>query len=156
MIDVVFFRAGGHAIAIPVERVVEILPVVEMAAVPDAPPYVVGMMNCRGRLIPVVDLAVRLRLSAPRPPHPLAHVLVVRLQDGPLGCLVDQVVDVSSVADADLLPTSRVAPEDVPLDIGLLAAAVRRPDGAVPVIDLGRVLSDADRRALAPASGAVA
>jgi chemotaxis signal transduction protein len=106
------------------------------------------MLNCRGRLMPVVDLGARLHLRAPAPIDPSAHLLVVRLRDRMLAGLVDQVLEVVSVPDDAFVDRERVAPSELPLDLGLLAGAIRRDDGAVALLDLERVLSAQDTAAI--------
>ena len=54
------FTAGGQTYAIEATCVVEVLPAVPVRAVPSLPDYVLGVVDYRGRLIPVVDLAKRL------------------------------------------------------------------------------------------------
>lgn len=153
MVHAVFFEVEGLKLAVPAERVVEILPAVDLAGIPDAAAYVLGMMNCRGQLLPVIDLAVRLGLRAKAELSPDSHIVVVRLADGPLGCAVDKTAEVRVVPEEAWLPRGQVAPDDVPLDLGLLEGAVREPDGAVAVLELGRVLADGEGRKLSQAGG---
>lgn len=54
------FTAGGQTYAIEATSVVEVLPAVPVRVVPKLPDYVLGVVDYRGRLIPVVDLAKRL------------------------------------------------------------------------------------------------
>jgi purine-binding chemotaxis protein CheW len=147
MASAVSFLIDGQRYAVSVERVVEILAAVALAPIPDAPPFVLGMMNCRGKLVPVIDLAARIRARPAPHLRATGHILVVRLSDGPLGCLVDRVVDVRDVGPEAWLRTDQIAPTDVPLPLGLLDGALKRADGAEAVIDLGRVLT-ADERVL--------
>ncbi len=50
------FEAGGHRLAVPTLRVVEVVPRANLRSVPDAPAYMSGLLNHSGRLVPVVDL----------------------------------------------------------------------------------------------------
>jgi len=54
------FTAGGQTYAIEARSVVEVLPAVPVRSVPRLPDYVLGVVDYRGRLIPVIDLAKRL------------------------------------------------------------------------------------------------
>ncbi len=59
--------------AVPVESVLEILDLRKVSRVPEAPPYMLGLIDLRGRSIPVLDLRLKLGLpAARRPPTPPA------------------------------------------------------------------------------------
>jgi chemotaxis-related protein WspB len=62
------FTAGGQTYAIEARSVVEVLPAVPVRSVPRLPNYVLGVVDYRGKLIPVIDLAKRLvdEFSTPR------------------------------------------------------------------------------------------
>src|SRR5262245_26696551 len=129
MVSMVFLEVAGEVFALPLSRVVEVLPALALAKVPDAAGYVLGLMNCRGKLVPVVDLAVRLSLRAAPALQASAQIVVVHLTDGSLGCLVDKTIDVVAVTEDALLSPSQLVPSDVSLDLGLLAGAVKRAAG---------------------------
>jgi purine-binding chemotaxis protein CheW len=102
-LSLVLVRMGGRACAIPCEDVVEIIPRVLLSHVPDAPPEVVGVINLRGRVVPVVD--ARARLAGPEgDARALAyqHLVIVRAGSRQLGVVVDEVVDVVGVAAGDV------------------------------------------------------
>ena len=52
------FRVAGLPFALPVGAVVEVVPRVEVRALPHAPPHVVGLLRYRGAAVPVVDLGL--------------------------------------------------------------------------------------------------
>ena len=58
--QLLILTAGDQSYAIEAHCVVEVLPMVPVRSVPRLPPYVLGMISYRGRLIPVIDLARRL------------------------------------------------------------------------------------------------
>ena len=89
----VTFALGGETFAFPVKAIAEIVRVGTITRVPDAPAAVLGILNLRGRVVPVVDLRIRLGLAAP-PPRPDARVLVATLRTRTIGLLVDGVAEV--------------------------------------------------------------
>ncbi len=98
------FRLTQNAYGIPVELVREIDPVGDITPLPNSSPYVCGLMNLRGQVIPVIDLKVRLgetRTALTRE----SCVIVVESPDGLMGLLVDAVSRVLNVAAVDVLPT---------------------------------------------------
>src|SRR6185503_6132005 len=71
-------------------------------------PWMRGVVSLRGRLVPVHDLATRLGLTpaadAPAAPPPTAKLVIVETASEPVGVIVDDVVEVLSVEDAQLEP----------------------------------------------------
>src|SRR3569832_1154634 len=55
-IQVVGFRVGKEHFGVPIELVHEIVRIMEITAVPDAPDFIEGVINLRGKIIPVIDL----------------------------------------------------------------------------------------------------
>lgn len=56
----ILFSIGPARYALPVDRIVEVVPLVQVQAIPQAPPAVTGLMNYRGRSVPVIDLRIQL------------------------------------------------------------------------------------------------
>jgi purine-binding chemotaxis protein CheW len=104
--------------------------------VPGAPPHVLGVVNRRGTVLPILDLRPLLSLP-PRPIQPGARALVVQSEDVQVGLLVDRVLGLEAFETVQPLTGSR--PEDAALlGRGLLP---RRP-GEAPalLLDLPAVL----------------
>lgn len=104
----VTFQVAGETFAFPVGFVQEILRVGTITRVPDAPYPVRGIVNVRGRVIPVVDLRLRLGLAAAEP-GPTARVLIATLRGRVIGLLVDAVAQVERI--------DRTQVEDLPDDV---------------------------------------
>lgn len=127
-------RMGGRSCAIPCSAIVEIVPRVELRAVPDAPPGVLGAMNLRGRVVPVVDIRSRVAESDVSE-TPYQHLVVVEHEGRRVGLAVDEVKDVFDVSpDAIERPAElagRPGPGVVRVDEELVV--VLRPEDAVHV-----------------------
>lgn len=99
------FRLGQEEFGVQVMRVREIMGVQEITAVPQTPGYVKGVINLRGKVIPVVDL--RLRLGLPEIGHtPRTCIIVVQI-DGLagkllIGMVVDSVSEVLTLQGGDI------------------------------------------------------
>lgn len=128
------FRVGSHCLAIDAEAVAEVLTARPVTRVPLAPATVVGLIHRRGRIVPILDPAIRLGLptSAERPN---ATHLVLRLGDDDwYGLLVDEVLDVIDVPAAAVERPAATDGES-PL-IGIFAAAGQ----LVHVLDFRRMI----------------
>lgn len=97
------FRLAGNRHALPVERVREIRGFEGVTPVPGVPDYMLGVMNLRGQLLPVVDLRCRLGLDVPEMDR---HSAVVLTECGErvVGAVVDRVDDVIEVEAGSLQP----------------------------------------------------
>jgi chemotaxis signal transduction protein len=95
--EVVVFQVEGRSYALPLEQVVEVLRMVAVTPLPEAPPWVAGVVNLRGTLIPMIDL--RPRLGMARTEVDPSHVFVVAQARGrTVGVLADEVQDVVQLA----------------------------------------------------------
>ena len=123
----VVFTVGGRSLALPAERVREIVRVPSLQRVPHAPPALLGLMNLRGTVLPVVDLAGGQARSAAG--H-AARILVVEA-GAPLGLMAE---GVAALAAGRREETS---------DGGFSDGLARFPDGSVAhVVALDRLLAD--------------
>jgi len=90
------FRAGPSVYGLAVTNIVEIVRVVAMSPVPDPSFDLLGVVNLRGRVVPVFDLCRSLRL-ADRPVSLRMYIVIVEVDGETLGVLVDDVLDVATV-----------------------------------------------------------
>lgn len=104
--EFVSFVSGGEGYCIEVARVREIRRWSMVTTLPHAPRYYLGVMNLRGAVIPIIDLALRLGLAATAP-SPRHVVLIVAAGERTVGLLVDSV--------AQILKVPREALRGVPL-----------------------------------------
>lgn len=94
--SLVLTRMGGRPVAVSCEHVVELIPRVDIDHVPDAPANVLGVINLRGRVVPILDLRAKLSSKSPLPAH--QHLVIVRgRSDKLIGLAVDEVRDVITV-----------------------------------------------------------
>jgi purine-binding chemotaxis protein CheW len=135
------FFIAGEEFAVPILRVREILQCDTFTRVPSAPPFIRGVINLRGSVLPVVDLALKVGL----PGGPLTRfscivVLEVALEGEPLlvGGLVDQVSQVLDFGPEDLEPKPSFGPR---IRLDYLAGMGKQDKRFVLLLDIDRVLS---------------
>lgn len=93
--------------AIEVDSVVEILEYTPVTPVPETPPYIVGILNLRGQVIPVVDLRIRFR-KAPAAEGIRRCIVIVRFEGLELGLVVDNVLDMRMILPEQITPPPQV------------------------------------------------
>lgn len=121
---------------VDVRQVQEIRRVSEITAVPRAPEFVRGVINLRGRILPVLDLKRKLALGEVEIDR-VARIVVVRVQDRVLGLLVDGASQVLKV------PVSRIEPppdEVVERGGDYIRGVAKLEDRLIILIDLERAL----------------
>lgn len=95
-------RVGEGQYLLPVEAVREVLPLVWPRPLPETPPWVRGTFRLEAAIVPLVDLLYRFT-RVPSPLHPQFRIVLVETPR-PLGLLVDEVGEVSTVLPGDLAP----------------------------------------------------
>lgn len=93
------FEVSGQPFAVEVLKVQEVMRLPDILPLRGTPAWMLGMMNLRGQIVPVTDLAVRLGLQ-PRERGAAARVIVLEQRGEAMGLLVDAVADVHPVSDA--------------------------------------------------------
>jgi purine-binding chemotaxis protein CheW len=106
--DVVAFRIGEQDYCIDIAIVREIRGWSPTTILPHAPPHVTGVINLRGAVVAVIDLAARLGLgkTVPTPRH---VIVIVTLGEQTVGLLADVVSDILGIEDQAMKPVPEVA-----------------------------------------------
>ena len=107
-VEMISFRIGEQEFCVDIMSVREIRGWAPATPLPQTPPYMRGVINLRGAVLPILDLAVRLELPGTEPSA--RSVIIVINADGRLvGLLVDAVSDILTVSRAAIQPTPDVA-----------------------------------------------
>lgn len=97
------FTLGNEHYGLEIKHVTEIIGIQEITMVPELPEYIKGIINLRGRIIPVMD--VRLRFRKPfREYNDRTCVIVVDIKGVSVGLIVDAVSEVLSIQDDEVVP----------------------------------------------------
>ena len=103
-LHIIGFRVGRETYGVPITALHEIVRVPEVTAVPDAPDYMEGVMNLRGRIVSVIDL--RKRLGEAQPARERRNRILVVQHNGKLsGLIVDAASEVLKISAADIEPS---------------------------------------------------
>ncbi len=105
--ELISVRIGEQAYAIDIMAVREIRGWTAATPLPHAPPHVLGMMNLRGAILPVIDLGARLGLG-PANPTTSSVVVVAQIGDAQMGLVVDAVSDILTVTEGLIQPPPEV------------------------------------------------
>lgn len=143
--DLLTFDLGSQRCALVLADVVEVVRVVAMAHLPDAPPLVEGIIDLRGVVVPVLDLRARFGLP-PKAVDLSDHLLIARAGLRLVAIRVDHARSLVGIDPGDI---------DHPPSAGnALAGVAKLPDGLALIHDLATFLSADEGQSLDDALGA--
>jgi purine-binding chemotaxis protein CheW len=97
------FTIGSEAYGLEIKYVTEIIGIQEITEVPELPEYIRGIINLRGKIIPVMD--VRLRFKKPiREYNDRTCIIVVDIKEVSVGLIVDAVSEVMNIQEQNVVP----------------------------------------------------
>jgi len=135
MLELLEFRLASERYALESRHVQGVYPLRELTPLPCTPPFVLGIVNVRGRILPVLDLKKFFALPE-QGLTDLHRIILVRGNDLELGLLADVIVGVRSVAAHSLQPS-------LPTLTGIRADYLKGiSEERLVVLDLARILSD--------------
>ena len=135
------FTLGGETFAMDIRSIREVIQFGGITEVPLMPPFIRGVINLRGSVVPVIDLFVRFG----RPASQVAHrtcIVILELAQGEataeLGILVDNVSEVLSIAASEIEPAPAFGSD---LRAEFLAGVAKVGERFVILLDVNHVLS---------------
>lgn len=134
-------------------KVREIIRMQKITPVPQMPEYVRGVINLRGRMIPIVDLRLKFGLRAEFADRTCIIVVQVRLpndQAVPMGLIVDSVEEVVTLSAGDIEPTPDFGAN---ANIAYLLGMAKVKGQVKMLLDLDRVIAQEAVRAIAQEAG---
>ena len=109
-LQIVGFRVGNETYGVPITALHEIVRVPEITAVPDAPEYMEGVINLRGKIVSVIDLRKRFGIKETAASR-RNRILVVEYNGRLNGLIVDSASEVLKIAATDIEPPPAVLQE---------------------------------------------
>ncbi|MGE5677883.1 MAG: chemotaxis protein CheW [Pseudomonadota bacterium] len=133
------FILGNESYGIEIKHVTEIIGIQPITEVPELPEYVRGIINLRGKIIPVMD--VRLRFKKPyREYNERTCVIVIDIGIVSIGLIVDSVAEVLSIPSAEI-----VAPPDISKNGNKYISGIGKVNNEVKLIlDCEKLMGEED------------
>ncbi len=136
----VTFFLENEEYGLPISQVQEINRVAEITRVPNAPEHVMGVINLRGKIVPVIELKKRLSLGETDIGKE-SRIVIIEYGSKVLGMLVDMVAQVMDVSSAQI----EEAPEEVQTQENFVKGVGKFGERMVILLDLEKVISKEDR-----------
>ncbi|HUA16177.1 MAG TPA: chemotaxis protein CheW [Verrucomicrobiae bacterium] len=138
-LQLVSFHVGGEEFGLDILRVQEIIRLQPLTRVPNSPEFVEGVMNLRGKIIPVVALRRRFGLES-LPPDKQTRIVVVETKGSILGFIVDAVSEVLRIPAETLEPPPRLGK----VDREYVSAVGKLQGRLLILLDVDRLMNDAE------------
>jgi len=103
-IQLVIFRLAGEEFGLDISQVREIIRMQDITPMPQAPEFIEGVINLRGQIIAVMDLANRFGLKSSERTEK-ARIVVSEVKDNTVGLIVDEVPEVLRISEGSVDPT---------------------------------------------------
>jgi purine-binding chemotaxis protein CheW len=144
-LHIVGFRIGRETFGVPIALVHEIVRVPEITSVPDAPDYIEGVINLRGKIISIVDLRKRFgerQITA----HKKNRILVVEVENKMVGLVVDAASEVLKIPPSEIDAPPNVFEEG---ELNYVTGVGKLGGRLIILIDLSKILQRGELKRLA-------
>ena len=138
----VVFALDERRYALHLNAVQRILRLVEITPLPAAPQIVIGVINVRGQVVPVMNIRRRFGLPE-REPRLTDHLIIAASSTRTVGLVVDTVSGLLDVAESEIVKIGQILPAT-----DYVEGVLKLPDGMVLIHDLDTFLSLEEERAL--------
>lgn len=139
LLQLVAFQLGGEDFGVDIMQVQEIIRMPEITRIPQSPDYVGGVINLRGKIIVVINLAMRFSLDSKELDDD-SRIIVVEVDNHVLGMVVDSVSEVLRLPSADVEPAPEVIKAKINADY--LKGVGKLSDRLLILLDLEKVLTE--------------
>ena len=135
--EILIFELGGRRFGLHAGQVRELVRAASTVPLPLAPAVVEGVLNLRGRIVPVLDVRAQLGLPA-KGAEPSDHLIITSSRGNLVALRVDRAVDLVALHEADLGEDGE----------GRAACVAKLADGIAPILGEDLLLSQSDSAAL--------
>jgi purine-binding chemotaxis protein CheW len=131
------FTLGEEAFGVEILRVQEIKGYSTITPIPNAPPHIIGLMNLRGAVIPIIDLRRKFGMS-PAEYTKFTVIIVVTVGPKVIGLMVDAVSDVLDLRADEIAPPPEL---DATVDVSYLTGLGTSGEQLVTLLDIDRLVA---------------
>lgn len=136
--QLVVFTLGNEEFGVDISEVREIVRLIGITYLPKAPKFIEGVVNLRGQVVAVIDLAKRLGISS-KPRGENTRIIVVELGENTVGMIVDSVSEVLRLSSEYIEEVPQIIDTEVPEHY--IRGVGKLKDRLLVLLDLNKVLS---------------
>jgi purine-binding chemotaxis protein CheW len=136
--QILIFRVANEELGLDISCVREVLRPQETYPLPNTPPFIEGVINLRGHIIPLIDLRKRLHPQQMEE-EPNKRIIVCRVNKFVIGLTVNSLREIAALSREDIEPTPEVISMQMEREVTSKIARVGKR--IVPILDLERILT---------------
>lgn len=145
LLQLVSFKVGTEEFGIDILKVQEIIKMLQITKVPNAPSFVEGVINLRGRIIPVIDLRGRLAIEKKANDNK-SRIIVVDIHGSIIGFIVDEVNEVLRISKKILENPPEMVSQ---IDTDFITSVAKLEDRLILLLDLDNMLVNNNSKEIA-------
>jgi purine-binding chemotaxis protein CheW len=142
IVQLVTFKLGNEEFALDILKVQEINRVVEITKVPKAPNFVEGVINLRGRVIPIVDIRKKFHLNIKEATKE-TRIIVVNIMSKTIGLIVDSVSEVLRINSSTIQPPP---PLIAGLDSDYIKGVGKLDERLIILLDIDKIFTTGEHK----------
>lgn len=150
-IHVVVFRLGREEFGVRIDQVKEIIELKHITRMPKAPSFIEGVINLRGEVIAVIDLAKQFDLSSASERGEETRIIVIDVDDNVVGMIVDAVPEVLRIPVENIEPTPALIESKI--DTRYIEGIGKLEERLFVLLNLSKVLSPEEIEGVEAATG---
>ena len=136
------FKSGNEYFGLGIQYVNEIIQIQEITAIPETENYIKGLINLRGKIIPVIDVRLRFGQEAFEY-NDRTCIIVLQVNSTMVGLIVEKIADVVEIKDNDILPPPTISRTDQ-VNRKYIYGIGKVGDTVKLLLDPDKLLSDTD------------
>lgn len=149
-LHMVGFTVAGEEFCVDILKVQEVIRMVGITVMPNAPDYVEGVINLRGKIIPIIDFCKRMHLHSSEEIHEESRrIIVVSFEKVNVGLVVDKVSQVMKITSEQISPTPDVVKG---MDSECLMGVAKVGERLLVLLDLEKLFKQEEFQALSEAA----
>ena len=138
----VTFQSGDEFYGLKIDYVNEIIVYQDVTEIPESEDYIIGLINLRGKIIPVIDVRIRFK-QEPFPYDDRTCIIVVNYKSNTVGLIVQKIAEVVELSSEDILPAPSIGKNETTQSKYVYGLG-KVGDDVKLLLDPERLLSDAD------------
>lgn len=144
------FKSGKECYGLKIQYVSEIITFQTITAIPETEDYIKGLINLRGKILPVIDVRARFK-QEPIEYNDRTCIMVIMVKDMTVGLIIEQIAEVVEIADENILPPPSIMRGDK-IQNKYVYGIGRIDDSVKLLIDPDKLLNDDDMSAVEQAN----
>lgn len=105
------FKSGNEYFGLAIQYVNEIIQMQEITAIPETEDYIKGLINLRGKVVPVIDVRLRFK-QEPQEYNDRTCIIVINVKSSVVGLIVEKIAEVVEINEDNILPPPKIGHAD--------------------------------------------